>query len=493
VLQSEVNDKMLFSNLGVPGPVSFSFIPGVEKLKGEQVYSLNDYKGKFLVILFYQADWECQDMLISFSKMKNKFSSTGCELVACSTDNTKVHKCWMKTTLEDGGLGDCLEFPLWSDTSGDLATRFDLFDPEEHQCLNGLVIIDDSGLVRHGMTTSLNTDDTATNCLDLVKALKVYTDNDTSKMQTKPVAKVEIEKDWDISRDPELIKALEVAKRLGQTRPAHMVYRPKNPTFDLPPTRIRRMVNPRASVKSCSAAVYRNLAGFGSGGDISKNQKLTIENIMKKVLGVAFMPEELAGEYKSLSGMTPRELNECFESEVFTWSGDTWARDTSLVWQPGTGVFVNNYENFLVWVNRDDQLKIVSTAKGQDLKYVLLRLHKAVIKIEEAIKSCQGDGFTASNSGFAHTQICVNGTGLEVNFNIQLPGFVQAGRAELDKTKADLNASFVNQGRGEFTVGLRQVGDISEHEIVTKSVEMVDAVWKQDQQLQSKLGVKLAI
>ena len=72
------------------GPVSFSFIPGVEKLKGEQVYSLNDYKGKFLVILFYQADWECQDMLISFSKMKNKFSSSGCELVACSTDNTKV-------------------------------------------------------------------------------------------------------------------------------------------------------------------------------------------------------------------------------------------------------------------------------------------------------------------------------------------------------------------------------------------------------------------
>ena len=29
--------------------------------------------------------------------------------------------------------------------------------------------------------------------------------------------------------------------------------------------------------------------------DISTNQKLQVENIMKKVLGVAFMPEELAG------------------------------------------------------------------------------------------------------------------------------------------------------------------------------------------------------
>ena len=47
-----------------------------------------------------------------------------------------------------------------------------------------------------------------------------------------------------------------------------------------------------------------------------------------------------------------------------------------------SGVFVNNYENFLVWVNtREDQLKIVSAAPGQDLKYILLRLQKAIIKI----------------------------------------------------------------------------------------------------------------
>ena len=104
-----------------------------------------------------------------------------------------------------------------------------------------------------------------------------------------------------------------MAKRLGKKQPAHMVYRPRNPTFDLAPARIRRMANPKASTLSCSASVYRNLSGFGSGTgenkyclsivrlvnykhlDISTNQKLQVENIMKKVLGVAFMPEELAG------------------------------------------------------------------------------------------------------------------------------------------------------------------------------------------------------
>mgnify|MGYP002048196788 FL=1 len=108
------------------------------------------------------------------------------------------------------------------------------------------------------------------------------------------------------------------------------------------------------------------------------------------------------------------------------------------------GVFVNNYENFLVWVNsREEQLKIVSTAPGQDLKYVLLRLQKAIIKIEEAVKSCQEKGFTTDCNGFSHNQLTVNGTGLEIRFSLQLPGLSHVGRAEIDKSKSDLNAVII--------------------------------------------------
>ena len=79
---------------------------------------------------------------------------------------------------------------------------------------------------------------------------------------------------------------------------------------------------------------------------------------------------------------------------------------TSLVTRDTSGVFVNNYENFLVWVNaREDQLKLVSVAQGQDIKYVLLRLQRAVTKVEEAVKSCQEKGFTADQRGFAHNQV----------------------------------------------------------------------------------------
>ena len=108
------------------------------------------------------------------------------------------------------------------------------------------------------------------------------------------------------------------------------------------------------------------------------------------------------------------------------------------------GVFVNNYENFLVWVNsREDQLKIVSTAPGQDLKYVLLRPQKAIIKIEEAVKSCQEKGFTSACPGFSHNQLTVNGTGLEIRFSLQLPGLSHVGRAEITKSKSDLNVAII--------------------------------------------------
>ena len=37
-------------------------------------------------------------------------------------------------------------------------------------------------------------------------------------------------------------------------------------------------------------------------------------------------------------------------------------------------------------ISLKDQLRLVSVSKGQDLKYVLLRLQKAVARIEEALK-----------------------------------------------------------------------------------------------------------
>jgi len=164
----------------------------------------------------------------------------------------------------------------------------------------------------------------------------------------------------------------------------------------------------------------------------------------------------------------------------------------SVEWSQGKGVFINNYKNFILWVGLDDQLRFVSLAKGTDLKYVLLRLQKAVTRIEEALKSCNERGFTTNSGAFVHCKRGVYGTGFETSFTIDLPGLARADKAELEKAKNELFID-IDKGRSGtiYTVQLRQSPDYSEEDIITRSVDALDSLWKLDQEMQAKFGIKL--
>lgn len=43
-------------------------------------------------------------------------------------------------------------------------------------------------------------------------------------------------------------------------------------------------------------------------------------------------------------------------------------------WPSGRGIFHNDAKTFLVWVNEEDQLRIISMQKGADIKAVFTRL-----------------------------------------------------------------------------------------------------------------------
>jgi len=508
---------MKFSMLAVPGAAPVGEIQGAENGR-DRTFKISEYKGRYLVIVFYHGDWECQEYLQAFSDLAEKFRSIKAEVVGCSIDSSKGHLVWMKTDKSDGGFGGKLQIALWSDVSGNLSDQFDLYDKEENQCLDGVVIIDDAGVVRHAMTTSLECADTAKNTFEMVNMLKKYKVDakDVKKSSSKPsssstsgrgvspvtIDRAELEKDWDISQDPELLKVLNMAKMLGRAQPPKVQTYSKNPLFDLLPATIRKLSNPKASIKCCVASLQRNLAGFGPNGDISKNQKVQLENLMKKVMGVAYMPEDLTGKLTSLSSLNQREQSKFFDKDLFALTGDSWMKEPGAVQSTeGKGVFVNNYSNFILWVNMEDQLRLVSVAKGQDLKYVLLRLQKAVARIEEALKmvfstkSCQQRGFTTANGGFSHSRREVYGTGFETTFTMELNGFGRAGRDEIEKAKRELNIKIEKNGKGPntFTVVLNQGPDDTEQDIVSKSVEAVDTLGKMDAELQSRLGVKLTL
>merc|ERR1711892_1566756 len=186
------------------------------------------------------------------------------------------------------------------------------------------------------------------------------------------------------------------------------------------------------------------------------------------------MPEDLTGKYTSFSKLNQREQIKLLEGEVFKLSGDCWMKEpNSVQWEEGQGVFVNNYSNFMLWVTLEDQLRLVSFSKGQDLKYVLLRLQKAIARIEEALKmvfstkSCQQRGFSTKDSAFLHDRKGVFGTGLECCFTMDLPGLHKAGLKEMEQVKVDLGIKIEKSGKpNPFTVVLNQAPEDTEQDIV---------------------------
>ena len=55
-------------------------------------------------------------------------------------------------------------------------------------------------------------------------------------------------------------------------------------------------------------------------------------------------------------------------------------------WPEARGIFHNENKTFLVWVNEEDQLRIISMQPGSNIRQVFERLSIAAAKIEEKAK-----------------------------------------------------------------------------------------------------------
>ncbi len=116
--------------------------------------SSEEYKGKYLVMLFYPFDFTyvCPTELIAFSENMDKFKSINAEVVGISTDSHFTHLAWLKTPRNQGGVGK-LNFPLLADISKKISKNFQVLVEDETDdlfgaSLRGLFIIDDKGIIR---------------------------------------------------------------------------------------------------------------------------------------------------------------------------------------------------------------------------------------------------------------------------------------------------------------------------------------------------------
>src|SRR2546426_9815316 len=98
--------------VGQPAPdFNMASTKNIEKLN-ENV-KLSDYRGKWLVLLFYPLDFTfvCPTELTAFSDRYEDFQGINAEIIGMSTDSGYSHRAWLKTPRDKGGVGG-LEEPL---------------------------------------------------------------------------------------------------------------------------------------------------------------------------------------------------------------------------------------------------------------------------------------------------------------------------------------------------------------------------------------------
>ena len=108
-------------------------------------------------------------------------------------------------------------------------------------------------------------------------------------------------------------------------------------------------------------------------------------------------------------------------------------------WPEGRGIFHNEAKTFLLWVNEEDQMRIISMEKGGDVKGVFSRLSRGIKAVGDSVKAESGKEFALSEQyGYIHSCPTNLGTGMRASVMIDLPGYTKEGLPALQKRCEEL-------------------------------------------------------
>lgn len=107
---------------------------------------LSDYKGKWVVVFFYPADFTfiCPTELEELADRYEEIKSLGAEVLSVSTDTEFVHKAWH----DNSPAIKKVNYPMLADPTGKISKLFGTYIREEGLSLRGTFIIDPDGILK---------------------------------------------------------------------------------------------------------------------------------------------------------------------------------------------------------------------------------------------------------------------------------------------------------------------------------------------------------
>uniref|UniRef100_H2ZCN9 creatine kinase n=1 Tax=Ciona savignyi TaxID=51511 RepID=H2ZCN9_CIOSA len=175
-------------------------------------------------------------------------------------------------------------------------------------------------------------------------------------------------------------------------------------------------------VLSSRVRTGRSLRGLALPPWCTRGERRTVEKLAVEALSK--LGDELKGKYYPLSKMTEAEQDQLIQdhflfdkpvSPLLTSAG--MARD----WPDARGIWHNDAKNFLVWVNEEDHLRLISMETGGNMKAVFERFCKGVQEVETILKQQGCSYMWNEHLGYILTCPSNLGTGLRGGVHVKLP------------------------------------------------------------------------
>ncbi|KAM4521548.1 creatine kinase B-type [Odontesthes bonariensis] len=175
-------------------------------------------------------------------------------------------------------------------------------------------------------------------------------------------------------------------------------------------------------VLSSRVRTGRSIRGFCLPPHCSRGERRAIEQL--SIESLDSLDGDLKGKYYALKNMTEEEQQQLIDdhflfdkpvSPLLLASG--MARD----WPDGRGIWHNDNKTFLVWVNEEDHLRVISMQKGGNMREVFTRFCTGLTKIESLFKERAHEFMWNEHLGYVLTCPSNLGTGLRAGVHVKLP------------------------------------------------------------------------
>ncbi|OGY92807.1 MAG: peroxiredoxin [Candidatus Komeilibacteria bacterium RIFCSPLOWO2_01_FULL_53_11] len=137
------SEQQLAINHPAPGFTAKAYDPASDQFVTK---SLADYRGKWVVLFFYPADFtfvcptELEDMAAHYTELQK----LNVEVMSISTDSAYAHKAWH----DSSDAIRTIKFPMISDATGEISRNYTVYVADTGEALRGTFIINPEGLLK---------------------------------------------------------------------------------------------------------------------------------------------------------------------------------------------------------------------------------------------------------------------------------------------------------------------------------------------------------